>query len=209
MFQNRPVFKESIDDKICLSMREGDTNKCERDVCKFSHDIARYLENKPEDLGDTCYIYSTKGYCKYGITCRFSKNHLDENKKNIKKDPDVSTDSKLHLSTELQHSLRKKTYNYSQSDKILAEIDKLMGNRKNEEKEGTEKEEAEKPVGFVPDTDTIKERPEEKKTIDFRNKLLLSPLTTVGNLPFRRICKEFGADITCGEVRNDSSFSKF
>lgn len=146
------------------------------------------MDKKPPDIAEHCPIYSTKGFCPYGIACRFGKEHIDADFKNLNIEQRVDEQTRMNLSHETQIMLRKKTYDFSESDKILQEVEELR--------------EKAKSVGSCSegDDENVVTRPEEKKKVDFRNKLVLSPLTTVGNLPFRRICKEYGADITVGEM---------
>lgn len=88
---------------MCKSLFSGNDNatKCAYEKCKFVHDIVKYLDNKPKDVPGTCYIYSTKGFCERGLTCRFAGSHLDDKFNNLKAEfynPNAESDTKNQIS---------------------------------------------------------------------------------------------------------------
>lgn len=174
----RPLFRQDPAAKLCRSVLNGVPNeneKCTYSGCKWNHNVSDFFENRPADLGETCYIYSTRGFCKFGISCRYGMSHLESMRNLGTEVANNKCPIEKSIDGSVLHDLRRKKYNFDRSDKILKE-------------------------GVTSDEDKIPLTERERKTLRFKNKIYLSPLTTVGNLPFRRICKEFGVDITCGEM---------
>lgn len=174
--------------KLCFRHLAGD---CPHGAqCRYSHDLQAFLDAKPSDLGEKCPLVEAHGGCRYGVACRFAQAH-----------PGGATAPPYSLSgisgtpgecnsldKELQQALRKRQFDFGPAEKILKEIAAgaaTVNGIKN---------------GQLCDTAAKDMALDEPKKVDFRGKLYLAPLTTVGNLPFRRVCKEFGADITCGEM---------
>ncbi|XP_056632218.1 tRNA-dihydrouridine(47) synthase [NAD(P)(+)]-like isoform X1 [Diorhabda sublineata] len=206
-----PTYRVEKSEELCntlINVIEGEEiPKCERNNCQFLHDISKYLEKKSKDIGDQCYNHEISGKCSRGLTCRFGNTHINHSEGTNKVDQDKfllynSNGPYTHniLKHDVQVALRKRTYDFSLAEKCVKYVDYLKKNDKE-----INNDDQTKTCGAVTDEDLISVLQREKKNIDWKDKLYLSPLTTVGNLPFRRICKEFGANITCGEMAMCSS----
>ncbi|XP_010192577.1 PREDICTED: tRNA-dihydrouridine(47) synthase [NAD(P)(+)]-like, partial [Mesitornis unicolor] len=218
--KSRPCMKPNHyeQSRLCPSVTQGCAEKCYFGArCRFLHDVGEYMAVKPADLGHSCVLFETFGKCIYGVTCRFAQAHLGDGYQNI-----VNTDLakqwegkslvRNSLSKDLQHQLRKRKFSFKKADEYLRGLAKPHGDGgkgckatgpdvlQSPGPTGGEDASSIKTVGPVTDEDVIKLRSCEKKKLEIQGKLYLAPLTTCGNLPFRRICKRFGADVTCGEM---------
>ncbi|XP_009576737.1 PREDICTED: tRNA-dihydrouridine(47) synthase [NAD(P)(+)]-like, partial [Fulmarus glacialis] len=206
--KSRPCMKPNHyeQSRLCPSVMQGCADKCYFGArCRFLHDVGEYMAAKPADLGRSCVLFETFGKCIYGVTCRFAQAHLGDGYQNI-----VNTDLakqwegkslvRNNLSKDLQHQLRKRKFIFKKADEYLRGLAKPPDTLRSPSPTGGEEASSVKTAGPVTDEDMIKLRSCEKRKLEIQGKLYLAPLTTCGNLPFRRICKRFGADVTCGEM---------
>lgn len=177
------VKRMIIENKLCQYISRGEDCKF-GDSCTRSHNIEEFLATQLPPLEGECHFFKERGKCPYGLACRFRHSHTVNNRSVIdheKYNKWVSSgaqDGPLNtISKDLQILLRKKKFKFEETDRVISEL---------------KKKSSDKSYVIIPK--------EKKKSIDWKGKLVLAPLTTVGNLPFRRICKTFGADVTIGEM---------
>lgn len=158
------------------------SKECTTEGCQLEHDVTKYLASKPADIGPTCPVYERKGHCDAGYRCRWYNSHPESSQGS-------STELQNVLSREVIGKLRKKSYVFSRSDRYISYLDELL---RCEGQDGA----SEPDVPF---------RAVEKTRLDWSGAKILAPLTTTGNLPFRQICRDFGADVTYSEMALSSS----
>lgn len=187
--------------KICPSIIDPQSGKIciKGSECNWEHDIKKYLDQKEKCIEGQCPVWNLLGYCPMGIKCRWLSSHFNyELNQLIYKENYIRDDNREEInliSMDDKRLLYKKKFDFPNSEVSikLADDDKMnrmdIENRKKLENEYKE----------------FKIKASEKKKLNYKGKKVLSPLTTVGNLPYRRLMKTLGADITFSEMALSNS----
>jgi tRNA-dihydrouridine synthase 3 len=195
-------------DKFCLPVLRGEA--CRYGAgCKYSHDLKELLADRPPDIDveGGCPHFNLYGFCMYGATCRLGAPHLNmatgESIRIVMDEPAIPPVINV-LDRDTLTLLRKKTYPFQCKRFDEKRLSSQESKASKIEHKYSSNDRPDDLVGIVlkvgPPVDMTPLPTKTRKLIDFSNKVYVAPLTTVGNLPFRRIMKRFGADITCGEM---------
>ncbi|CAD6593107.1 MAG: tRNA-dihydrouridine synthase 3 [Alectoria sarmentosa] len=183
------------------------------DSCKFEHDLRKYLKDwKREDLttfGGVCPIWQAKGKCDVGFKCRFVGSHMrervleDGRKELILTEEDGSHSEKTlsgvsdtgtinEISTHAKNDLMKRKFKTPRADQYNQWIEKSGKELEENARRDADNRACYTEPPFLPS---------EKRRIYFGPETpVLAPLTTQGNLPFRRLCVAQGAQVTYSEM---------